>query len=687
MPPVSAKSKNRSFARLLAVAFFWLGIALAQSAPPEDVDANSASQLVAFAGKVEVTVANTNDWQTACINQVLLPGDRLRTAADSRATLQLSDRSVIRVAPNTILEIQPPQPPAQHRFSLKRGMLYFFDREQPADIEFETPLTTGAIRGTEFLLAVAGTDGTSRLTMFDGEVNLINSAGEITLTNGQEITLVPAQPPKCSAVQLSVNRIQWSFYYPAVVNPADISFSGPEKSALAKSLTAYLQGDLLQALAVAPPEKSLSSDAGKIYFATLKLAVGQVEAAEKLIATIGGPATPLRELIAAVKFQSIMPLAVPANSSGWLARSYYLQSRSQLAGALQAARQAAKMAPDFGFAWARVAELEFDFQNLQAALEALGRAQRLSPRLASAASLDGFISLAANHPDEALGYFDKALGLDDSLPMAWLGRALAKAALGDDHEARRNLQIAAVLEPQRGLFRSYLGKAWSQTGDDKLAERDFALAKQLDPADPTAWLYSALHRFQTHQVNDAVRDLERSVELNDNRSVFRSQLLLDRDRATRSADLASIYNAAGLDEVSRAAAGRAVDASYSDFSGHLFLANSLAAQEDPLRYNLRLETARESEQLVANLLAPPGGGNLSQLLSQQDHLQYFDARPFGASVLGEYNSRVGWSESATAFGQIRNFSYALDARDALLNGQQPNSESKTYQFAFHARQQ
>jgi tetratricopeptide (TPR) repeat protein len=687
MPLVSAKSKNRSFARLLAVAFFWSGIALAQSAPPEYFGTNSVSRLVAFAGKVEVTVANTNDWRTACINQLLLPGDRLRTAADSRAILQLSDRSVIRVAPNTILEIQPPQPPAQHRFSLKRGMLYFFDREKPADIEFETPLTTGAIRGTEFLLAVAGTDGTSRLTMFDGEVNLINSAGEITLTNGQEITLVPAQPPKCSAVQLSVNRIQWSFYYPAVVNPADLSFSGPEKSALAKSITAYLQGDLLQALAVAPPEKSISSDAGKIYFATLKLAVGQVEAAEKLISTIGEPATPLRELIAAVKFQGIMPLAVPSNSSGWLARSYYLQSRSQLTGALQAARQAAKMAPDFGFAWARVAELEFDFQNLQAALEALGRAQKLSPRLPSAASLDGFISLAANHPHEALGYFDKALGLDDSFPMAWLGRALAEAALGDDHEARRNLQIAAVLEPQRGLFRSYLGKAWSQTGDDKLAERDFALAKQLDPADPTAWLYSALHRFQTHQVNGAVRDLERSVELNDNRSVFRSQLLLDRDRATRSADLASIYNAVGLDEVSRAAAGRAVDESYSDFSGHLFLANSLATQEDPQRYNLRLETARESEQLVANLLAPPGGGNLSQLLSQQDHLQYFDARPFGASVLGEYNSRVGWSESATAFGQLRNFSYAFDARDALLNGQQPNSDSKTYQFAFHARQQ
>jgi len=687
MPPVSAKFENRGFARRLALAFFWWGIVLAQAAPPAKLGTNSASQLVAFAGKVEVTVANSNDWETAHINQVLLPGDRLRTAADSRATLQLSDRSVIRVAPNTILEIQPPQPPAQHRFSLKRGMLYFLDREQPADVEFETPLTTGAIRGTEFLLAVAETDATSRLTMFDGEVNLTSSGGTITLTNGQEITLVPAQTPQFSAGRVPINQIQWSFYYPAVVNPDDISFSGPEKSALAKSLAAYLQGDPVQALAASPPETTFSSDGGKIYFATLKLAVGQVEAAEKLIAAIGAPATPLRELIAAVKFQAIMSLAVPTNSSGWLARSYYLQSRSQLGEALHAARQAAKMAPAFGFAWARAAELEFDFQNRQAALEALGRARKYSPLLASAVALNGFISLSANHAREALSYFDRALTLDDSLPMAWAGRGLAEAALGDDQAARRNLQIAAILEPNRGLFRSYLGKAWSQTGEDQLAERDFALAKQLDPADPTAWLYSALHRFQTHQVNSAVRDLERSIELNNNRSVFRSQLLLDRDRATRSADLASIYDAAGLDEVSQAAASRAVDESYSDFSGHLFLANSLATQEDPQRYNLRLETARESEQLVANLLAPPGGGNLSQLLSQQDHLQNFDARPFGASTMSEYNSRLGWSESATAFGQLRNFSYAFDAQDAMLNGQQPNSDSKTFQFAFRARQQ
>lgn len=668
---------------LLACFFFLVGGAVFA----EPLPATDSTRLVGFAGKVEITSARTNDWHSAQTNQLLFAGDRLRTAADSRATLQLSDRSVIRVGADTILEIQPPTPPAQHRFGLKHGALFFLDREQPADVEFETPLTTGAIRGTEFLLTVSEFDSATRLALLDGAVNLKTASENIALTNGQEIVIAPSAPAKRSAILPAANLIQWSFYYPGVMNPDEIPFSESEKSALASSLASYRSGDLIAALAGAPQEIATSSEAARVYFAALKLAVGRVDEAESLLAAMADIATPLRELIAAVKFQKLESLAPPTSSSGWLARSYYLQSRSQLPEALAAAKQATKLSPNFGFAWARVAELEFGFEHRRAALDALGQANKLSPRHAPAAALEGFVSLAANHPRAALGQFDAALALDDSLPTAWIGRALAKASVGETSEARRDLQIAATLEPQRGIFRSYLGKAWSQNHDDKLAEKEFALAQQLDPADPTAWLYSALHRFQTHQINDSVRDLEQSMDRNDNRSLFRPRLQLDRDRATRSADLAAIYGAAGLEEVGQAAAHRAVGEAYSDFAGHLFLANALAAQEDPVHYNLRLESARESELLLANLLAPPGGGNLSQLLSQQDHLQQFDARPFGFSSLTEYDSRGGWSESATAFGRVQNFSYAFDAQDVSHNGQRANNHLNNLQFAFHAKVQ
>ena len=344
MSKASVIGSTRVLGWTLAGVVFCATITAAHADPPASANTNPASQLVEFSGKVEITVANTNDWQPAHINQFLHPGDRLRTAADSRATLQLSDRSVIRVGQSSVLEIQPPTPPARHRFGLKHGALLFLDREQPADVEFETPLATAAIRGTEFFLEVAGADATTRLALLDGAVDLKADGGELQLTNGQQALVEPGRPAQLTAALPAVNLIQWCFYYPAVLNPAEIPFTDAEKAALAKSLSDYSAGDLLQALADAPGGLATQSAATRTYFAALKLAVGQVGEAEELIAPAGEVAAPLRELIAAVKFQSIAPLPGPTNGSGWLARSYYLQSRSQLPAALNAARQAVKLA-------------------------------------------------------------------------------------------------------------------------------------------------------------------------------------------------------------------------------------------------------------------------------------------------------------------------------------------------------
>ncbi len=671
----------------LAAAGLCAMVCGARADPQASANTNAASQLVEFAGTVEVAAAGTNDWRPAHLNQLLHPGDHLRTAPQSRATLQLSDRSVIRVNQSTLLEIQPPARPARHRFRLLRGALFFLDRERPADVEFETPLATGAIRGTEFFLAVSEAPPGTRLALLDGEVELETPTGRLKLASGDQALVEPDRPARLVTALPAVNLIQWSFYYPAVLNPTDLPFTAAEKADLANSLSAFAAGDVLQALRDAPADAAARSAATRTYFAALKLAVGQVEEAEALLAPAGATAAPLRELIAAVKFQPLPARSDLTNSSDWLARSYYLQSRSQLPAALDAARQAARLAPDLGFAWARVAELEFGFEHRRAARQALGKARALSPRHAQAVALEGFVFLDENRPRPALDWFDRALALDGSLLSARLGRALAEAQLGRAEEARRDLQVACALEPQRGLYRSYLAKAWSQAGEDKVAGKESARAQQLDPADPTAWLYSALHRFQTHQVNDAVRDLERSAELNDNRSVFRSRLQLDRDRASRSADLAAIYDTAGMTEVSERAAARAVEESYSDFAGHLFLANSLEAREDPRRFDLRFETARESELLLANLLAPPGGGNLSQLLSQQDRLRYFGVRPVGFSSLTEYGSGGDWNQAATVFGSLAGFSYALDAQYVSQNGQRPNNDRQDQQFSIQAKEQ
>jgi len=168
-----------------------LGLSMVSAYEGVGQDAKSPSALIEAAGKVEYWPAVSNNWQAASVGLILRPGDRVRTRAQSRAAVQLSDRSVIRLDELTTLEILPPRNNEKKRFGLPRGSLYFFNREKPADVEFDTPLAAGAVRGTEFLLSVA-IDSTLQLALIDGLVSLTaTNNSHIDLQRGEELQLVP----------------------------------------------------------------------------------------------------------------------------------------------------------------------------------------------------------------------------------------------------------------------------------------------------------------------------------------------------------------------------------------------------------------------------------------------------------------------------------------------------------------
>src|SRR5262249_30287239 len=157
--------------------------------------------------------------------------------------------------------------------------------------------------------------------------------------------------------------------------------------------------------------------------------------------------------------------------------------------------------------------------QIREAKASLERGLQLSPRNAQALTLKGFVLAAQNRTTEATDVFDQAIAVDGALANAWLGRGLCKIRQGQSDAGRQDVQAAATLEPNRSELRSYLGKAWDQESDKKHAEKELGMAKQLDPNDPTPWLYSALLNFEYNRDNQAISDLEKSKELNDNRSV------------------------------------------------------------------------------------------------------------------------------------------------------------------------
>jgi predicted Zn-dependent protease len=658
---------------------FFLAVALA-TVLPEGAAAQSA--LLTVEGRVEVARAGSLAWTPGATNQSLQIRDRVRTGMRSRATVRLSDLSVLRLSELTTIEIQPPSKTGNKPVLEQRsGATYFLNRERPREVEFRTPQASGAIRGTEFNLAVTE-DGRTVLTLLDGEVALSNPQGELVLKSGEQATVQAGQAPTKTAVLDAINIIQWALYYPAIVDPNELQLADADREAIASSLDAYRSGDLLKALAAYPEGRQPTSSDEKLYLAGLLLSAGQVEQSQQ---TLRNDA--LDQLIAAVKGAAMDRATTPGSATEWLAKSYYDQSRRDLASALRAAREAVAKSPEFGFAHARVAELEFSFGNTDRALDAVDAALKHTPRNAQAHALRGFLLADQNKRQASLAAFDEAIAIDSALGNAWLGRGLARIRAGEPEHGFSDLQTAAVLEPNRSIHRSYLGKAFSHTRDLPRAQKELGLAKRLDTNDPTPWLYSSLLNQQQNRINEAVDDLEKSQDLNDNRAVYRSQLLLDQDRAVRSANLATIYRDAGLEDVSVREAQRAVSYDYANYSAHLFLASSYDALRDPKSFNLRYETPFFSELLVANLLAPVGGGHLSQNISAQEYSRFFDTDHFGIFSSTEYLSYGHWIQSASQYGTFGNSSYSLDAFYRSDNGQRPNNDLEQLALSAKFKQQ
>ena len=545
---------------------------------PASAQTNEVIRIVELVGPVEILRPGSTRWTRTTKDQTLESLDRVRTGTNGSVIILWSGQSPLRFGALTELEILPPETgDADHSLRLIQGLLSFFHRDKPGRIRVITSGGRAGIIGTEFVMAVSANNGIEQTTLsvIDGQVNFSNAAVTLVLTNLQQAVGEPGRAPRRTPGFNANNILQWCFYYPAILDLKDLSLTKEEQNLLGDSLAAYRVGDLLAALAKYSEAREPDSDAERVYHAALLLSVGQVEQAEANLAMLTEPAVSeknqrlaaaLRTLIAAVKHEPSSFATNSQLSTELLAASYYQQSQGgpkALDKALESARRAVTNSPDFSFGWERVAELEFSFGRTGRALEALDKSLALAPRNAEALSLQGFLLAAQNKTREAIVWFDRALALDPALGNAWLGRGLCRIRLGDTQGGREDLLIAAAMEPQRAALRSYLGKAWSDAGDDARARKEFSLAKNLDPKDPTSWLYSALNNEQNNRINEAIGDLEKSQELNDNRSIYRSGLLLDQDRAVRSANLALIYAKAGMDDVALREASRAVSSDYA----------------------------------------------------------------------------------------------------------------------------
>lgn len=639
----------------LACTAVLLWAVLAPNAQAQAQCAEVLAQVVSVQGKVEIRRGNAG-WTAVERNAPLCRGDTIRVQQYGRAGVRLNNETLLRLDQGTILTLAPPDSRKATLIEQLSGGLHVITRT-PRAFSVKTPIINANVSGTEF--AVRTTDADASVVVFEGEVEASGASGTATLTRGEQVVASKeAQTLVKSIVVRPLDAVAWTLYFPAVF---DARAARPQIEAdpgARESAALYRAGRIDEALVALGTQAPETADTALLnYRAGLLLLVGRVDEAKRDLqavlarAAANGEAQALLAVIAVVENDREGALALarraievaPDSPAAFIALSYAQQASFDLEAAAASARQAIALNPASALARARGAELEMSLGRLDAALALAQEAVQLDPKLARTQTVLGFASLIRIDTAAASRSFERAIELDQSDPLPRLGLGLAMIRVGELAQGRGEIEIAAMLDPANSLVRSYLGKAYYEEGRDALAGGQYGLARQLDPRDPTPYLYDAVRKQVGNRPIEALEDLERSIELNDNRAVFRSRLMLDEDTATRRVSQARTYLDVGFDQLAINEAVKSMAADSGNSSAHRFLADYYVSA--PLH-----DMARESELLQSQLLQPLNSRPAQPRLSAQS-LAIVDQSLFmglGASEYSQLMARQGLSLYADA---------------------------------------
>jgi tetratricopeptide (TPR) repeat protein len=568
----------------LAASSF-LGAAAEAALARPDSCTPAVARVVSIEGSVKVAASDTGALHDAQLDETVCAGYVIEVGDRSRAALQLTNETTIRLDQRSRLVIAGFAADESSGLALSRGALHVLTRTRQR-FRVTTPFINANINGTEFTVRVDRAGATVSVT--EGEVRASRDAESVSLTSGEAAVGRPNEPLRKDIAVRGTGAVEWALYYPAVFDYAAAQREAP----------------------LASPEASndprlLTRSAG------LLLAVGRLDEAERFIARAlaidarNGDAHALLAVIAVVRNEKDKALAEgreatasdPASPAAWIALSYAQQAAFQVEQAARTMEEArAKVAPNALFL-ARLAELYMSVGDVDKAVRTAEEARALDPRVAKIQTVSGFAYLIRIDTQKAKDAFTEAISLDPADPLPRLGLGLAKIREGDLAGGRGELEIAAVLDPGNSLIRSYLGKAYYEEKRNELAATQFDLAKQRDPADPTPLFYDAILQETLNRPVTALRELQDSVDKNGNRAVYRSKLQIDQDLAARTVNVARIYQDLGFNRLALSEGYNAIAADPGEAATHLFLADAYS--------NLpRHDIARVSEALQARLRQP-----------------------------------------------------------------------------------
>ena len=675
-------SPGRSRRWLLAcVIALALGLAtsLSHRANAEDAASTCApaiGRLVSLQGSVEIQRAGSKSWiPVQRLDTSLCAGDRLRTGALSRAALFLQPETLVRIDQNTTITLNLSNEEIEVEFfgaelaaeamnAKSFGAAYFITRF-PKKFKVKTPHVNAAVEGTEFMVEL--TRDATHLTVIEGKVTSESVATHDTqmVASGQSFASGATGPGAITTVIKPQDAVQWVLRYPPLSD-------GPSGSTRAEKL--LRAGSVDEALAAI--DEVLVADPGNSDGIALRAVIQLAKNENQSALESAGKAT----------------AGGAGNHRAWLALSYAQQAAFDLDAALKSALQAESLQTSSSLAHARVAELYLSLGDTKHAEVAARAAIEANSAESHAHSMLGFVHLAQIETSAARLDFEAAIERDSFSAMPRLGLGLAEIRQGELVAGREQIEIAVALDPSNSLLRSYVGKAYYEENSpqrDTLAATQFALARELDPKDPTPWFYEAILQHSKSEPSAALRAFHRSSELNGARAVYRSRELIDQDQAARGASQATVYNELGFHQSGLVEANWSLAADPGSSSAHRFLADMYATLP-------RFGIARASELLQSQLRQPLGAPPLQPQLANDVIFQnsFFGPTTVGldefnplfvhdgisTQVFGLLGNFETWGDQVILNGLNGPFSFSLSQLATETEGYRPNDDDSVRQY-------
>ena len=684
------------------------------------------ARLYSSEGVVEGRIAPSTSWQQIPSDTRFRSGDSIRTGEGSRAALVGSDGIMVRLSSNALLEFKQPQPNPE--ISISAGDAYFLSRDPHSATKVTTSIVSGSIRGTEFAVSVRPENVT--FSVLNGGVDCSNDFGAVSLISGEEGVTKPGQAPQKRIMVRPFDAVQWALHYPAMISVSGFIpwiKSGNEqeqraaillesgkftesrnlfnqnsaRSVLGKVLVDLSTANSQEASKILRNFVSMQDPGLELLKAAQALESGQIEDSKKhqqqaadLLRddfSEGGRSLSLllksqQAVVSVVRndresAEILIAEILKENSKsveGLFANSLLLQGKGDVSGARKEIDTALLLEPNNSFLLARTAELCFGSGDSVAAEDFAQRALQRNSQDSDSRTILGFILLSRGKVKEAIAEFETAISYGQS-SAAYLGLGIGKFRLGDREHGRLELQKAVHMDPQVALYRSYLGKAFFENEQEGLAAEELSIAATLDPLDPTPHLYAAFNQLATYRPVAALGSLEEAIKLNDNRAVYRSRLLLDKDQATRGTGLGKIFNALDFIQPARIEALKSLSEDPTSYEAHFLLKDSLLGSET--------DSAAISEDIVATLLAPATFTSLLSTASGAATLNEYTSlfeRPQGRSVIdliGQSKDQI-FESSEVHFAGGNDYSYLLRHGMSYANGYRDNDYDRTQSGRF-----